>query len=117
MTPRSDAFTRGVGHRMAAARRAAGLTQAELAARLGWPRDTLIHYEHGRRAIAVDRVAAVAQALGVPPATLLMDDDTLARLFTRLAGDPYLPKQVLYFLSALEEGDDGEDAHPRERSP
>jgi len=101
----NSTFTHSVGRRIAAARRAAGLTQAELATRLAWPRDTLIHYEHGRRAITVDRVAAIAEALGIPPATLLMDDELLARLFTRLASDPYLPKQVLYFLSTLDEDD------------
>jgi len=103
MSSNSDTFTRTVGRRIAAARRGAGLTQAELAARLDWPRDTLIHYEHGRRAIAVDRLAAIAAALNIPPATLLMDDDTLTRLFTQLSRDPHLPKQVLFFLSTLEE--------------
>jgi transcriptional regulator with XRE-family HTH domain len=103
MSTNTDTFTRTVGRRIAAARRAAGLTQAELAARLDWPRDTLIHYEHGRRAIAVDRVATIATALNIPPATLLMDDDTLTRLFTQLSRDPHLPKQVLFFLSTLEE--------------
>ena len=106
MSSHSDTFNRTVGRRIAAARRAAGLTQAELAARLDWPRDTLIHYEHGRRAIAVDRLAVIAAALNLPPATLLMDDDTLAHLFTQLSHDPYLPKQVLFFLSTLEENMD-----------
>ena len=98
----ADSFTRTVGQQIARARRAAGLSQAELAARLGWPRDTLIHYEHGRRAIAVDRVAAIAQALDVPPETLLMTDYALAHLYTQLLHDPLLPKQVRFFLSTLE---------------
>lgn len=102
MNSNSNTFTRAVGRRIAAARRSAGLTQAELAAQLDWPRDTLIHYEHGRRAIAVDRLAAIAAALNIPPATFLMGDDTLARLFTQLSRDPHLPKQVLFFLSTLE---------------
>jgi transcriptional regulator with XRE-family HTH domain len=106
MNSNKDTFTRTVGRRIAAARRAAGLTQAELAARLDWPRDTLIHYEHGRRAIAVDRLAMIAAALNIPQATLLMDDDTLARIFTQLSRDPHLPKQVLFFLSTLEERED-----------
>src|SRR5215217_3257661 len=103
MSSNSDTFTRTVGRRIATARRGAGLTQAELAARLDWPRDTLIHYEHGRRAIAVDRLAMIAAALNILPATLLMDDDILARLFTQLSHDPYLPKQVLFFLNTLED--------------
>lgn len=106
MTNNSAPFTHTVGRRIAAARRAAGLTQAALAARLDWPRDTLIHYEHGRRAIAVDRLALIAAALNIPPATLLMDNDTLARLFTQLSHDPHLPKQVLFFLSTLEESEE-----------
>jgi len=98
MSSHSDTFNRTVGRRIAAVRRAAGLTQAELTARLDWPRDTLIHYEQGRRAIAVDRLAVIAAALSLPPATLLMDDDMLAQLFTQLSHDPYLPEQVLFFL-------------------
>ena len=106
MSSNGDTLNRTAGRRIAAARRAAGLTQAELAAKLDWPRDTLIHYEHGRRAIAVDRLAMIAAALNIPPATFLMDDDILTRLFTQLSHDPYLPKQVLFFLSTLEESED-----------
>jgi transcriptional regulator with XRE-family HTH domain len=106
MSSNSDTLNRTVGRRIAAARRAAGLTQAELAARLDMPRDTLIHYEHGRRAIAVDRLAVIAAGLNILPATLLMDDDTLAHLFTQLSLDPYLPKQVLFFLNTLEASED-----------
>lgn len=106
MSSNNETLNRTAGRRIAAARRAAGLTQAELAARLNWPRDTLIHYEHGRRAIAVDRLALIAAALNIPPATLLMDDDTLTRLFTQLSRDPYLPKQVLFFLNTLEDSKD-----------
>ena len=106
MSSSTDTLNRTVGRRIAAARRAAILTQADLAAWLDWPPDTLIHYEHGRRAIAVDRLAVIAAALNIPPATLLMDDETLARLFTQLSRDPYLPKQVLFFLNTLEESED-----------
>jgi transcriptional regulator with XRE-family HTH domain len=92
-----------VGRRIAAARRSARLTQAQLAAKLDWPRDTLIHYENGRRAIAVDRIEQIAAALGIPAATLLIDDEALAAIFTQLASDPYLPKQVRFFLATLED--------------
>lgn len=92
-----------VGRRIATARRAAGLSQAALAARLNWPRDTLVHYEHGRRAIAVDRVEQIAAALGIPPVVLLMDNDILAEIFKVITSDPYLPKQVLFFLKTLAE--------------
>jgi len=98
----SKQVTQAVGRRIAAARRQAGLTHAELAARLGWPRDTLIHYEHGRRAITVDRLAAIAVALDLPPASLLIDDAALSRLITRLLRERELQAQVQFFLNTLE---------------
>lgn len=96
-----DPITRQVGRRIAAARRAAGLTQAELADRLNWPYDTYIHYEHGRRSIGVDRLTAIASALGISPAVLLVDDETLGSLIRRLVSDPDLAKQVRFFLDVL----------------
>jgi transcriptional regulator with XRE-family HTH domain len=92
-----------VGRRIAAARRSARLTQAQLAAKLDWPRDTLIHYEHGRRAIAIDRIEQIATALNIPPASLLINDEIIASILTQIANDPYLPKQVLFFLATLAE--------------
>lgn len=107
MSNSTPSLNRIVGQRIAAARRAAGLTQTELAAKLDWSRNTLVHYEYGRRAIAVDRIEQIAAALNIPPATLLITDDSLARVITQIAGDPYLPKQVLFFLKTLEESPDG----------
>ena len=106
MRSTDTSLNRMVGRRIAAARRTARLTQAQLAARLDWPRDTLIHYEHGRRAIAVDRIAQIAAALHIPPASLLMENDVLVTIFNQIADDPYLPKQVLFFLQALAEDTD-----------
>lgn len=94
---------RAIGRRLAAARRAAGLTQAELAQRLDWPRDTLIHYEHGRRTLALQRLVAIAETLAIHPATLLIADESLATLLQRLIDDPELRSQVDFFLSTLEE--------------
>lgn len=103
MSDPSESHTRRLGRRIAAARRAAGLTQAELAQQLNWPRDTLIHYEHGRRALAVDRLITIANTLALHPATLLIDDAQLAALVQRLARDPELQAQVYFFLSTLDE--------------
>lgn len=103
MTGSSENMARTVGRRIADARRAAGLTQAELADRLNWPRDTLIHYEHGRRALALDRLAAIAAALNLHPAALLVEDDTLARLIGRLSADKQLGKQVAFFFDTLDQ--------------
>ena len=98
-----EPITRTVGRRIATARHAARLTQGELAARLGWPRDTLIHYEHGRRALSVERLAQIAAALQVHPAALLIADDALAALVGRLVADDHLGTQVAFFLNTLDE--------------
>ena len=71
MSNRTNTFAHAIGRRIASARRAALLAQEQFAQRLGWPRDTLIHYEHGRRALAIDRLAAIATALGVHPVRTL----------------------------------------------
>lgn len=105
MSSNADTFARRVGRRIAAARQAAQLTQEQLAQRLGWPRDTLIHYEHGRRALAVERLAAIGAALDLPPAALLIDDPSFAALIGRLAAAPELRSQVQFFLSTLDDVD------------
>lgn len=91
-----------VGQRIAALRRAAGLSQRDLAARLGWSRETLVNYEHGRRAIDVDRLVMMAHALEQHPATLLLDaDDARLPLLVRLEHAPDLVPQVAFFLDTL----------------
>lgn len=55
-----------LGDRVRAAREAAGLTQLELAERLGWTKQALYAIESGQiRDPGVSRVAAIARALGV----------------------------------------------------
>lgn len=103
MPDQADPTSRAVGRRIAVARRAAGLTHAQLSQRLGWPRDTLIHYEHGWRAISVGRLAAIAGALHLLPAALLIEDEAVADLIVRLAASPELRAQVEFFLSTLAE--------------
>jgi transcriptional regulator with XRE-family HTH domain len=93
---------RALGRRVAAARRAANLTQVELAVKLNWPSDTLINYENGRRALSLERLITIANALNLPPAALLLDDPDLARLLTRLIRDTELRAQVEFFLNALD---------------
>lgn len=100
--PQAPSMSRIVGQRIAAARRAAGLSQRELAERLHWPRDTLINFEYGRRTIDVDRLAAIATALDRHPATLLFDaDDVLVTLIERTRNDPELAYQMAFFLNTL----------------
>jgi transcriptional regulator with XRE-family HTH domain len=103
VTGADESGARRIGRRIAAARRAAGLTQAELAQRLGWPRDTLIHYEHGRRALSIDRLSAIADALTLHPASLLIADERLAALVQRVLCDTEVQAQVDFFLSALDQ--------------
>lgn len=57
---------RGLGMRLRAARAQAGITQAELAKRIGASRSVVGDYEHGRAAPDPDRLAEIAAALGVP---------------------------------------------------
>jgi transcriptional regulator with XRE-family HTH domain len=58
-------------------RRAAGLTQPELGARLGISAVAVSQVEHGKTAPALAKVAAIADALGVGISLLL--GDRLAR--------------------------------------
>jgi len=55
-------------------RQATGLTQRELAQRMGWPRFSLINLELGRRGTTIEKLDAVAAALGVPAAMFLNED-------------------------------------------
>lgn len=93
--------SRVVGQRIAAARQRAGLSVRELAERIGWPRDTLVNYELGRRAITIERLQAIADALAIPSAALLLDDGRLAEVVSRLAADPALLSHVRFFLETL----------------
>lgn len=66
--------------RLAALRRQKGLSQRELAERLGVPRETVDYYE--RRAVnpTLDVIQKVAEALEVSPAQLIGDGATPTRL-------------------------------------
>ena len=92
--------SRQVGRRIAAARQTAGLSAADLAERLRWPRDTLVNYETGRRRLTVESLTEIAQALDMPAAVLLLDDPALATLITRLTREPKAIEDVGFFLDA-----------------
>lgn len=62
-----------VGSRIAAARRAAGLSQAELARGMGTSRRYLGALERGESAASIDLLERLAAALGVAPASFLAD--------------------------------------------
>jgi DNA-binding transcriptional regulator YiaG len=57
------------GVQLLSMRKAAGLTQLELATRLGCPQSTISHWEHGDEPVPRRRVAAILEAL-VPTAPL-----------------------------------------------
>ncbi len=90
-----------VGERIRTLRRLRGMSAQDLAGTLGWPLDTLVNYEYGRRPIQLDRLAALAEALAVPPVTLLIADQDTADLVARLTSDTSLTQDVNFFLDAL----------------
>lgn len=66
-TDRHQAFIRFI----AAARKGAGLTQVELASRLGRPQSFVSKVEKGERRVDVVEFCQLAEALGREPAELL----------------------------------------------
>jgi transcriptional regulator with XRE-family HTH domain len=58
-----------------AERARAGLTQSELAERLGWHRNTIAKIEAGDRQLAAHELVDLCQALAVPLTTLLVQAD------------------------------------------
>jgi transcriptional regulator with XRE-family HTH domain len=55
------------------ARKAAGLTQVEVAQRLGKPQSFVAKYEGGERRLDVIEYVAVSEAIGISPAKLLAE--------------------------------------------
>ena len=64
-------FDREVGLRLQLARKRRGITQAQLAEKIGLPRPSYANLESGRQRIPIDVVWRVAVALGVSIATLV----------------------------------------------
>lgn len=62
------------GARIKAARKAAGMTQAELANRLGIPYQSIGQWENDLRNPKLETLQKIASALGVPVVNLLSDD-------------------------------------------
>lgn len=72
-----------LGKSVRARRERIGLTQEELAARVGLLRTSISNIEHGRQKIQVHTLCALAEALGVTPIALLptpFDDRDLAEV-------------------------------------
>jgi transcriptional regulator with XRE-family HTH domain len=95
--------SRTVGQRIAVARQRAGLSVRDLADKIGWPRDTLVNYELGRRAITIERLGQIADALDISAAALLVEDEKFAALVGRLASSPALLAHVQFFINTLDD--------------
>ena len=93
--------SRVVGQRIAVVRQRAGLSIRDLAERIGWPRDTLVNFELGRRALTIERLQVIADALNVPSALFLLEDDQLTDILRRLTSDRELLAHVRFFLDTL----------------
>ncbi len=69
--PALAALLRAVGRRVADARRSRGLTQEQLAARLGIASKNLQRIEHGRQNLTLGTLLTLAQSLDTEPVSLL----------------------------------------------
>jgi transcriptional regulator with XRE-family HTH domain len=58
------------GQRIAACRRAVGLTQVELARRIGITQSQLCRIEQGRYRVTAERLEVIAAELGIPVGAL-----------------------------------------------
>lgn len=64
MSTKDERFFKELGARVAQLRKDQGLTQTQLAERLGIAQQTLAHYEVGRLRIAASMLPALAEVLG-----------------------------------------------------
>src|SRR5688572_2494593 len=64
-----------MGHRIREARERLGLTQGELAERIGKSQDAISHYETGDRAVVVTELPLLAEVLKVPLSYFFGRDD------------------------------------------
>lgn len=79
-----SALDQSLGQRLAAARQRCGMTQADLAEKLGVSKAAVAHLEHGRVKLSVERLVQIAKVLRCRPAALL-------RLSCALAPSDLLP--------------------------
>jgi transcriptional regulator with XRE-family HTH domain len=103
-------FDRDVGLRLQRARKERGITQEELAKRLGLPRPSYANIESGRQRVPLDVVWRVAVTLGVPITTLVPEplprrrDATLTN--TLGFGALTAPTESLGFMPWRNQGED-----------
>lgn len=95
-----------VGQNIAAARKRAGMTQEELANRVGYKTKSAINkIELGIRDLPQKKIAAFAQALGVTPGHLMgwdAEPEDLADIAAKVLLDPDLLRMVEQYLELSE---------------
>lgn len=99
-----DAFLKELGQRIADLRKDAGLTQAQLAEKVGVSQQIIASYENGRRNFPVARLLELAEALGVQAGELLTGKQELhtrrtSRLDKQLVAVRQLPARRRQFVS------------------
>ena len=103
-----------IGGRIKAARKGAGLTQSELAHRLGVSPQCISQYERGVKKPKVETVGKIAEALGVSPSLLApgifpttyldaLDSEERAAIQEMAKGDIFVAEIVAAYLSLSEE--------------
>jgi transcriptional regulator with XRE-family HTH domain len=98
MSTKNERFFKDLGARVAQLRKGQGLTQTQLAERLGIAQQTLAHYEVGRLRVAASMLPTLAQMLGTSVEELI--GQSPARAGGKRGPAPRLQKQ-LERLSAL----------------
>jgi transcriptional regulator with XRE-family HTH domain len=80
----NEGFYQKLGSQIRAARKKALLTQEALAAKISLTRATVTNIEKGRQQLLVHTLIDIAEALNVPPASLLPEQQSLSidRLLT-----------------------------------
>ena len=110
MSTKDSAFFRELGTRIACTRKERGMTQAQLAERLGVAQQTLAHYEVARARIAADLLPRLADLLDLSLDELLAGQPTIrapgkrgpaSRLQQQLDALAQLPKARQRFVSDM----------------
>lgn len=76
-----------IGGLLRSHRKAAGMSQQDLADRTGFSRSSIANIEAGRQDTLITRLVALAEALGVPPTNLLAADASTIEPLHQLAGE------------------------------
>lgn len=75
MTKESPTRAKQLGERVKKLRENKGWSQADLAKACGWTQSRIGNYESGRNGMAIDVIAEIAKALGVPDYEIIITDE------------------------------------------